>query len=272
MVALLRHQTELAHSTQCLQQQTTDTLHNITKSSALEENLQFTHDITIFKAKGPQLFNEWLDQIDRDAALTNNNPYKLSLAKFQGSFSTTFSSYPPTLGWNKIKECLCYNFDSVATKQHATSMLIDQQQKSSETLQEYVQRFLDLLLKSSRLLPHQAKDLVDITHFIRNLHYQKLHYILGKKPTSVQNTIMLAQKKDGELKTIEGLHNHDLGMKCTTFTQVVMTNTINLDPAMHIMVLTSLKIVVKQCALHVNLILIAMPIQIPQEAPLQLIP
>ena len=91
-------------------------------------------------------------------------------------------------------------------------MLIDQQQKPSETLQKYVQRFSDLLLKSSGLLPHQAKDLAHITHFIRNLHNQKLqHYILGQNPTSVQNAIMLAQKKDAELKIIEGLHNHDSG-------------------------------------------------------------
>ena len=75
-------------------------------------------------------------------------------------------------------------------------MLIDQQQKPPETLQEYVQRFWDLLLKSSGFLPHLAKDLAHITHFIQNLHNQKLqHYVLGKNPTSVQNTIMLAQKK-----------------------------------------------------------------------------
>ena len=75
-------------------------------------------------------------------------------------------------------------------------MLIDQQQKPSETLQEYIQRFSDLLLKSSRLLPHQAKDLAHITHFIQSLHNQKLpNYVLGKSPTSVQNAITLAQKK-----------------------------------------------------------------------------
>ena len=91
--------------------------------------------------------------------------------------------------------------------QDTTSMLIDQQEKPSETLQEYVQRFLDIQLKSHGLLPHCAH----ITHFIRNLHNQKLqHYVLGKNPTPVQNTIMLVQKKDTELKIIEGLHNHDL--------------------------------------------------------------
>ena len=75
-------------------------------------------------------------------------------------------------------------------------MLIDQKQKLSETLQEYVKRFSDLLLKSSGLLPHQAKDLAHITHSIQNLYDQKLqHYVLGKNPTSVQNAIMLAQKK-----------------------------------------------------------------------------
>ena len=60
----------------------------------------------MFEAKDPQLFNEWLDQINKVAALTTNDPYKLALAKSQGSFSKTISSYPPTLGWNKIKECL----------------------------------------------------------------------------------------------------------------------------------------------------------------------
>ena len=89
-------------------------------------------------------------------------------------------------------------------------MLIYQQQKPTETLQEYVQRSADLLLKSSRLLPHQAKDLANIMHFICNLHNQKLqHYVLGKNSTSVQNAITVAQKKDAELCITEGLHNHD---------------------------------------------------------------
>ena len=89
-------------------------------------------------------------------------------------------------------------------------MMIDQQQKPNETLQEYVQKFSDLLLKSSGLLPYQAKYLAHITHFICNLHNQIIqHYVLGKNPTSVQNVITLAQKKDAKLTTIEGLHDHD---------------------------------------------------------------
>ena len=47
--------------------------------------------------------------------------------------------------WDGTKLKNDYNFGSVATKQHAASMLIDQQQKPSETLQEYVQRFSDIL-------------------------------------------------------------------------------------------------------------------------------
>ena len=77
-------------------------------------------------------------------------------------------------------------------------MLIDQQQKPTWTLQDYVQNFSDLLFKSSGLLPHQAIDLAHITHFIHKFHNQKLqHYVLGKNPTSVQNpiTINLTQKK-----------------------------------------------------------------------------
>ena len=110
-----------------------DALNSIATSSALQENVHFINDIPMFKAKDPQSFNEWLDQIDKVAALVNNNPYKLALAKLQSSFSKTIGSYPHTLGWNKTKECLCYNFGSVATKQYAASMLIDQQQKASET-------------------------------------------------------------------------------------------------------------------------------------------
>ena len=98
-------------------------------------------------------------------------------------------------------------------------MLIDQEQMETETLQEYIQRFLDLLLKSSGILLHQAKDLAHITHFICNLHNQKLqHYILGKNPTSVQNAITLAHKKDAELYIIEGLHSHDSGNEVNNIT------------------------------------------------------
>ena len=60
-------------------------------------------------------------------------------------------------------------------------MHIDQQQNPSETLQELVIRVSGLLLQSSGLLSYQAKDLVHIMHFIRNLNNQKLqHYVLGK--------------------------------------------------------------------------------------------
>ena len=69
---------------------------------------------------------------------------------------------------------------------------------------------MDLLQKSSSLLLHETKDLAHFTHFIHNVHNQKLqHYVLGKNPTSVQNTITLAQKKDVELCIIEGLHSHN---------------------------------------------------------------
>ena len=72
-------------------------------------------------------------------------------------------------------------------------MLIDQHQRPTETLQEYVQRFSDLLLKASSLLPQQATDFIHIMHFICNLHSQKVqYYVLGKSPTSVQNAISLA--------------------------------------------------------------------------------
>ena len=134
MVELVRYQTELAYSTQCLHQQTTDALHNIAKTLAPQGNLHFIHVIPMFKAKDPQSFDDWLDQTDKVASLTSNDPYKLVLAKSQGSFSKTISSYPPTLGWNKIKEFLHYNFSSVAARQHGTSMLINQQQDPSETL------------------------------------------------------------------------------------------------------------------------------------------
>ena len=117
-VELFRHQTELTYSTQCLHQQTTDALISIARSSSHQEKLNFINYFPIFKAKDPQSLDDWLEQSDKVALLTNKNPYKLTLENSQGSFSRTISLYPPTLGWNKIKEEVCYNFGSVATEQH----------------------------------------------------------------------------------------------------------------------------------------------------------
>ena len=63
----------LSTNTQCLHQQTIDALHNIVKSSALQENVHFIYDMPIFKAKDPQSFDEWLDQIDKITTLINSN-------------------------------------------------------------------------------------------------------------------------------------------------------------------------------------------------------
>ena len=104
-VELFWRQTKLTHCTQWLYQQTTDTLNNIAKSSLFQENQHFISDIPIFKAKDPQSFDEWLAQIDKVASLTNKDPYKLVLAKSQGSFRRAISSFPPSMGWHKIKEC-----------------------------------------------------------------------------------------------------------------------------------------------------------------------
>ena len=153
------------------------------------------------------------------------------MQNFKAHLAEPLAHTHPLWDGKKIKENLHYNFGSLATTQCAASMLIDQQQKPSKTLQEYVQRFSDLLLKSSGLLPNQAKDLVHITHFIRNLHNQKLqHYVLGKKQTSVQNFITLAQKKDAELRIIEGLHNHDSGHKINNIYTKHNKNPIKIGP------------------------------------------
>ena len=77
---------------------------NIARSSTFQENQHFINDILIFKAKDPQSFDDWLEQVDNVAALNNKDPYKLALAKSQGSFSRTISSFPPSMGWHKIKE------------------------------------------------------------------------------------------------------------------------------------------------------------------------
>ena len=61
-----------------------------------------------FQCQNAQSFDDWLEQIDKVAALTNKDPYKLALAKSQGSFSRTISSFPPSMGWSKVKEQLHY--------------------------------------------------------------------------------------------------------------------------------------------------------------------
>ena len=67
---------------------------------------------------------------------------------------------------------------------------------------------------------------------------------------------MLVQKKNAELKIIEGIHNHNLGHEIHNISPSWNNNLISLDPAKHVMVLISLKVVMKQLALDVNLILI----------------
>ena len=71
----------------------TDAWQNIIRSSISQENQHFINDISIFKAKDPQSFDDWLEHIDKAAELTNKDPYKLTFAKFQGSFNRTVSSF-----------------------------------------------------------------------------------------------------------------------------------------------------------------------------------
>ena len=88
--------------------------------------------------------------------------------------------FHPLMDGTKLKND-CITIFTLATKQHAASVLIDQQQKPSETLQEYVHRFSDLPLKSRDLLLHQVKALAYITHFIHILCNQKVQCcVLGK--------------------------------------------------------------------------------------------
>ena len=97
VVELFRRQTKLTHSTQWLHQQTTDALNNIAKSSSFQENQHFISGIFIFKAKDSQSFDEWSEQIDKIASLTNKDPFKLALAKSQGSFSRMISLFPSSI-------------------------------------------------------------------------------------------------------------------------------------------------------------------------------
>ena len=82
-------------------------LQNVARSSTFHGNQHFINDIAIFKAKDPQSFDDWLEQIDKVATLTKKDPYKLALAKYQGFLSTTISSFPPSMGWRKLKnDCI----------------------------------------------------------------------------------------------------------------------------------------------------------------------
>ena len=81
-----------------------DALQNIARSSTFQENQHFINGIPIFKAKDPQSFDDWLELVSKVAALANNDPYKLALAKSQGSFSRTISSFPPSIIWIKMKK------------------------------------------------------------------------------------------------------------------------------------------------------------------------
>ena len=78
-------------------------LQNIARSSSFQENQHFRNGTPIFKAKDPQSFDYWLEQVDKVAALTNKDLYKLALAKSQGLFSRTISSLHPLWDAAKLK-------------------------------------------------------------------------------------------------------------------------------------------------------------------------
>ena len=54
-----------------------DALQNIARSPIFQENQHSINDIPIFKAKDPQSFDDWLQQVNKVATLTNKDPYKL---------------------------------------------------------------------------------------------------------------------------------------------------------------------------------------------------
>ena len=80
-----------------------DTLENITISPSFQENQHFINDIPIFKAKGPQSFGDWPEQIDKVALLTNKDPNKLALAKSKGSLIGQLVHFCPPWDGTKLK-------------------------------------------------------------------------------------------------------------------------------------------------------------------------
>ena len=54
--------------------------------------------------------------------------------------------------------------------------------------------------------------------------------MLGKNPSSVQNAIMLEQKRDVEVCIIEGLYNHDSGHEVNTIYNKQNDNQNNIGP------------------------------------------
>ena len=76
-------------------------LQYIARSSMFQENQHFINDIPIFKAKDTQSFDYWLEQVDKVAALTNKDTYKLALANTLALFSRTISLILPCMGWSK---------------------------------------------------------------------------------------------------------------------------------------------------------------------------
>ena len=50
----------------------TDAVENIATSS-LQENQLFINDIPVFKAEDPPSFDDWVEQIDKVASLTNKD-------------------------------------------------------------------------------------------------------------------------------------------------------------------------------------------------------
>ena len=77
-------------------------LNNIAKSHFKKIYISF-NGIPKCKAKDPQSFNEWLQQIGRVTSLMNKDPYKYTLAKSQGSSAELSVHIHPLWNGTKLK-------------------------------------------------------------------------------------------------------------------------------------------------------------------------
>ena len=69
--------------------------------------------------------------------------------KAEGMVYKLIDDRPPSSTWDAVKKRLCQVFSPVATKEHAATQIHSRLQAANETLQEYMQRFTDLVIQAT---------------------------------------------------------------------------------------------------------------------------
>ena len=104
---------------------------------------------------------------EKIARLTQSPEIQLAQAKVDGIIYKLINDIPPSSTSDVVKRGLCQVFSPVATQVHAAIQMYSRLQVANGTLQEYIQRFTDLVIHATGAEPTLVTCQVTIILFVR---------------------------------------------------------------------------------------------------------